>query len=254
MTFAEKLNHVARDDPKFASSVKRMRIASWVFGVGVAFAIGIGIWSVAVNVQQDKQITRIESPCLRYGSKSPQCKRAFEAAVATITHPQACAIERKAGTLQAIRELAFDLDITFEEPCAGARIAQERKRSNERAGSRKSKAGASQPAPTMGQQHAPAHTESATGGNEKVATGGGKSGQKPDSPADHDAAPTAVASPAPESTVISPESTESEHLPGKSGLVVKPVLEGAGKAVQDTGKVVGPLTCAATSLLNPCQP
>lgn len=45
----------------------------------------------------DRHITEVTSPCLRYGARSRQCKRAFEAAVATIDHPEACAILRKAG-------------------------------------------------------------------------------------------------------------------------------------------------------------
>jgi hypothetical protein len=101
------------------------------------------------------RVTKVESPCLRYGPKSHQCKEAFEAAVATITHPEACAIERKAGTLRAIRELAQGLGMSFKEPCAGARLAQETKRGNERSQAKAGDAstphkGSSTPGPSTG--------------------------------------------------------------------------------------------------------
>jgi hypothetical protein len=114
MTFAEKLSHVAKDDPKFARSVKRIRIASAVFGIAVLAAGGLAIWSLAIGFSNKTQITKIESPCLKYGAKSEQCKEAFEQAVLTITHAEACAILRKAG-----------LQI---EPCAHARLRQEHRR------------------------------------------------------------------------------------------------------------------------------
>lgn len=99
--------------------------------VCAAIVGGIG-FAIYVNFSQGRQISKIESPCLKYGPDSKQCEEAFSAAVSTITHPQACAIERKAGTLQAIRELAADIGVEFTEPCAGARIAQERERSKAR--------------------------------------------------------------------------------------------------------------------------
>lgn len=94
---------------------------------------GLTGYAVYVNVKQGKAIAKVESPCLKYGPDSKQCEEAFSAAVSTITHPQACAIERKAGTLRAIRELADDIGVDFTEPCAGARIAQERERRSDRA-------------------------------------------------------------------------------------------------------------------------
>jgi hypothetical protein len=118
MTFAEKLSHVAKDDPKFARSVKRIRIASWIFGVAVVAALGFAGWALKIGFNNKGQITKIESPCLKYGAKSEQCKKAFEQAVLTITHAQACAILRKAG-----------LEI---RPCAHARLAQESTRRRER--------------------------------------------------------------------------------------------------------------------------
>jgi hypothetical protein len=107
----------------------------FVYVVGIVVVIGIvASFFVTRSEVHDvgSRVTKVESPCLRYGPKSDQCKEAFEAAVATITHPEACAVERKAGTLRAIRELAQGLGVDFKEPCAGARLAQERQRGNER--------------------------------------------------------------------------------------------------------------------------
>jgi len=64
------------------------------------------------------RITKVESPCLKFGAKSDQCKEAFEQAVLTITHAQACAILRKAG-----------LEI---QQCRGARLFQEQERRRQR--------------------------------------------------------------------------------------------------------------------------
>jgi hypothetical protein len=66
----------------------------------------------------NERVTKVESPCLRYGPKSRLCKEAFEQAVLTITHAQACSILRKAG-----------LEILN---CRGARLKQERGRDVER--------------------------------------------------------------------------------------------------------------------------
>jgi hypothetical protein len=113
----------------------------------VAVAVGIVVRAESQTNAVDSRVTKVESPCLRYGPKSDECKKAFEAAVATITHPQACAIERKAGTLRAIRELAAGLEVTFREPCAGARLAQERQRGSERAATSRERKSEQAPAP-----------------------------------------------------------------------------------------------------------
>jgi hypothetical protein len=111
---------------------------SWRRGAAVAFFVLVVAFGVLLEraedktAKVDKRVAKVESPCLKYGPDSDECEEAFSAAVSTITHPQACAIERKAGTLRAIRELADAVNVTFTEPCAGARLAQERQRGNER--------------------------------------------------------------------------------------------------------------------------
>lgn len=131
------------------------------------------------------RISRVESPCLKYGPRSLQCQRAFEAAVATITHPEACAVERKAGTLKALRELAQSLDVDFKEPCKGARLAQERQRGEERtATKRQMKNGPAAPpaAPEAGDATTSAPTGSSQPGRHEGGsghTGGTHDGHEP---------------------------------------------------------------------------
>jgi hypothetical protein len=247
MTFREKLAHVAKDDPDFARAAKRWRIASWLFGIAVVAALGFAGWSLAIGFSNSTQITKIESPCVKYGSDSPQCEEAFSAAVATITHPQACAVERKAGTLRAIRELAGELGVDFTEPCAGARIEQERVRGNERAASRGRAAsgggaqtgstGTLQPGPREGGSSEDVGTGKQRGGSDGTSGGGG-----------HDR-PAPAPSPSPE-TVPSPSPQPS---PGRSGDApgdpdppaspspgtVPSTVEAAGGAVKEAGEGVG---------------
>jgi hypothetical protein len=247
------MTRVAEADPGFARSLRRNQVLSYIFAAIAVLAIGSAAWAVGVNFQQDTQITKIESPCIRYGSKSPQCKEAFEAAVATITHPQACAIERKAGTLRAIRELADSLDITFNEPCAGARIAQERQRGNERAASRMRSESVARQAPvsTPGVESPRTNGGSIDTGEDRGRArpspwprGGGGDLTAPTPDATPPAPQPAAASAPPPAPVVPPV-TPPVLDPGKSGLV-KPTLEGIGKTVQETGGAVRQLPCSVT--------
>jgi hypothetical protein len=118
-----------------------------------------------------RRITRVETPCLKYGSDSKQCRESFEAALLSLTHAQACAIQRKSGVLKAIRKLRPDeTGSSFNEPCLGARLAQEEKRANER---RHTKEAAGQPpqGPTGTQPSGPKD-----GGGEDVGAGKGGEG------------------------------------------------------------------------------
>lgn len=45
----------------------------------------------------NNRVTRIESPCARYGPKSRACRIAFKKAIEAITHDQACALLEQAG-------------------------------------------------------------------------------------------------------------------------------------------------------------
>lgn len=244
MTFAEKLSHVAKDDPKFAKSVKRMRVASWVFGIGVAAALGFALWSLAIGFSNQTQITRIESPCLRYGAKSEQCKEAFEQAVLTISHAQACAILRKAG-----------LEI---QPCVHARLAQESTRRRQRASNREPvrtahpRASTSQPGPTS---HHGANSGAGKGGGSNGNGGSGgpskppaSAGHPPSSPSG--SGPSTAPTPSPQVVPPHPAAEAGKALEGKTGDVggvVKGAGEGvnnaAGKAVEGVGQVAEGAVC-----------
>jgi hypothetical protein len=197
-----------------------------------------------------KRITKVESPCQRYGPHSDVCKEAFEKAVATITHPEACAVERKAGTLRAIRELAAKLGVSFTEPCAGARLAQERQRGNEREATSRART---------------ARNDRGPGGPPSTSTSGttGVSGDSgpPQSGSHHAPAPQhpgSQAPPAPSnpgvigepsrtdtvSAAPAPSSEEQAQPPRASAAFEAPGLIG------NPGGAVGEVTCGATNAVN----
>lgn len=109
----------------------RRKLLLVLVGMTVVFA-GL-LWRAEHRTAQvNNRVSRVESPCLKYGPTSKICQHSFETALLTLTHPEACAVERKAGTLRAIRELAALIEASFHEPCKGARLAQERSRGTER--------------------------------------------------------------------------------------------------------------------------
>jgi hypothetical protein len=194
MTFKEKLEKVQDED--FARSVKRLRLASWLFGAAVFVALaGVGTALVQNNRQAD-QITRIESPCIRYGSKSKLCRESFEKAVLTITHAQACAILRKAG---------------LRVPsCAGARLQQEVRRHGERAKTRRES-----PSPVTGD------------------TGGGDAFQQPSHHGHQPPSPGQQPGPSTPSPAAPPAPGNSGEAPGQSGET--PGQSGAQPPAQPSG-------------------
>jgi hypothetical protein len=238
MTFGEKLSHVAKDDPKFARSVRRIRVASAVFGIAVVVAVAVALWSLAIGFSNKTQLTKIESPCLRYGAKSEQCKQAFEQAVLTITHPEACAILRKAGLTIA--------------PCAHARLRQEHRRGKERAAtSRRSGAkggDAAQTGSTGHQQPSPSLSEGGGSGTEAGKGGGGQGAQPgqggtggPSAPAggESDPAPApASAGSGAEQSRETPAPTTNEGADPPEPHPLPETVEAAGGAVGETGEAV----------------
>jgi hypothetical protein len=204
-------------------------IAIGVLCLGIA---GTLTYTIVVNHQQGNRIAKIESPCQKYGANSKQCEEAFSLAVSTITHPQACAVERKAGTLRAIRELADELGVDFTEPCAGARIAQERQRSNDRAETRQRQAAAGgdalQARPTGSQQPGPRE------GGQPGGAGGAHDGDVPAS----DPPPPAAA---PKSATGSPAGTPPIDAPPQRGDrgPVEQTADAATDAVDQVEEEVG---------------
>jgi len=200
----------------------------------------------------NNRVTKVESPCLRYGAKSPQCRAAFEAAVATITHPEACAVERKAGTLRAIRELAAGLDVTFTEPCADARLAQERQRGSERAvTSRKRSAMRSD---TGGQEAPPTRTGGPNSGPVRTPSPG-KNGSN-EAPTPHH--PGNKAPPAPpnpgasgEQSPVAPAPAPASAAPSGSEPTSEPTEESGPvkSTLEQTGEAVHTIVCSLTERL-----
>lgn len=237
MTFAEKVSHVAKDDPKFARSVKRMRVASWIFGLAVAAALAFALWSLSIGFSNQTQITKIESPCLRYGAKSQQCKRAFEQAVLTITHAQACAILRKAG-----------LEI---HPCAHARLRQEYRRGEERAANREKAAGggALHAGSTGHQPTSPHHGGGAKNGPQNPSSPGKAPSQPKEAPRTVGSAPASGG----ESSSSSPDQGSSkppglvEHAAGVAQEAAGEVTGSVGSAVEGIGGVAEGGVCGTVA-------
>jgi hypothetical protein len=219
-------------------------------GAWVALTVVFVVLLIRAENKSDEaidRVTRVESPCLKYGAKSDQCKEAFEQAVLTITHAQACAILRKAG-----------LEI---QPCAHARLRQEVGRRKERAasGGQRERVGgdAPQPGPTGPQISGPRKGGSDGDGGTGKQWGGDGGG--PDAGGDSPAAES-PASPDPGSVSVGsppdPSPGRSSDAPGDPepkpsfpgtvpstvegvGGVVKEAGEEAGKAVEGLGEAAG---------------
>jgi hypothetical protein len=206
------------------------------------------------------RVTKVESPCLK-SSEEPTlknkrlCRESFEKAIGTITHPEACAVERKAGTLKALRELGRQLQINFKEPCKGARLAQERRRGSERAAT---KATASVP-PSGGDASTPStvHSIPAPGnggatdhpskpnapsvphqshGGESTEKQRGSGGREPgEEPGVPPPAPTSSSSPEQSSSPTTERETVVEEPQAE---VPQPVREGVGQVLGGVGAVV----------------
>ncbi len=206
--------------------------AKLVLIVVCLIAIPVTFWVNHSDVGSvNERVTRVESPCLRYGAKSKQCKEAFEQAVLTITHAQACAILRKAG-----------LEI---EPCAHARLRQEKRRGRERAATDRMQAqggDASQTGSTGHQQHTPS-SKGGGGGHGKGGAGKG-GGEGPSAPGQGGSG----GGPAPPDRGSGNEQSHGNPAPPASEAAksqqptlpatVEATGKAAGEAVEKTGEAV----------------
>lgn len=138
-------------EERHRDNISRLKL---VLIVVCLIAIPVTFWVNHSDVGRvNGRVSKVESPCLKYGPHSRLCRESFEKAVLTITHPEACAILRKAGlTIQS---------------CAGARLAQETKRGNERAATKRSTGGgdATSSPPGHSQPGPPSSGPSETPGN-----------------------------------------------------------------------------------------
>ena len=75
-------------EERHADNISKLKL---VLIVVCLIAIPVTFWWNHQDVGHvNNRVTKVESPCLRYGAKSIQCKAAFEQAVLTINHPEAC--------------------------------------------------------------------------------------------------------------------------------------------------------------------
>lgn len=185
-----------------------------------------------------KRVTNVESPCIRYGAKSSQCKEAFEQAVLTITHPEACAILRKAG-LEIIE-------------CAHARLRQERTRHNERERSREGQPQA-EPGETQsgGSKENPVRTPQPGGaashpGQPHHAEPHAPSHSPHPQPAPQPSEPTSTPSPTQPSSPQAEQSTEGVEPPASEP---PPSASPAPGLIESPGGLVGEVVCGLNRLV-----
>jgi hypothetical protein len=220
---------------KIAKKAKRGR---FLLIAVAALACGLSLYAIAVNVQQGNDITnvhndvtKIESPCLKYGAKSQQCKEAFEQAVLTITHPEACAILRKAG-----------LQIT---PCAHARLRQELRRGRERAASDQKQSrggdaqqtGHQQPSPSLSGGGGTGTEAGKGGGGQGAAPGhGGSGGPSVPSGGGSDQAPAPASGGTGGQQSLAPPPPPASEAADPEPHPLPETVEAAGGAVEKTGE------------------
>jgi hypothetical protein len=69
MNFADKILLVEKTDPDYAKAIKRLRFASWIFGIAVTLALIIAVQAFVINGKQGDTINNItHSACVKaYG-------------------------------------------------------------------------------------------------------------------------------------------------------------------------------------------
>jgi hypothetical protein len=239
---------------------------TWRRSAAVAFFVLTAVFA-GLLYRAEHRISKVESPCIKYGSDSKQCEEAFSAAIVTITHAQACAVNRKSGVLKAIRELRpEETGASFTEPCLGARLAQEEQRSNERrhtreaAGERGEQRQPGGDAPQTGStgHQQPSPSPSGGGGNgagkggktdsheaPSPVTGGSGGGSEPASSDSTTTSPPASPGTTPEPSrepPAPPPAPAPQSLPETveaAGGTVGKTGEAAQGAVEETGKAAG---------------
>lgn len=206
----------------------------FVYVVGIVVVAGIvASFFVTRSEVHDvgTRVTKVESPCLRYGPKSPQCKAAFEAAVSTITHAEACAILRKAG-----------LEVA---QCAHARLRQERTRHNERAPPPKGVAPSTENSPSS--QPSPQH-----GGPSVPAHPGGKSGGHGSPESIHQPSSTQPSESAPAPIATAPSPSQPEQVAGEA-TTPAPEASSPPGLIGSPGGLAGEVVCGLNRLLPVCS-
>ncbi len=218
------------------ANVRRVLLLLFIALVG----LGVYVANHSENSTTSRKVTRIEaaSPCLTYGPKSELCKESFEKAVLTITHPEACAILRKAG-LEVVE-------------CAHARLRQEHTRHSERTHSKEVQSlengSAGSSAPVRGGSGA-GPVPGLTGGSGGVSPhpGGHAPPQSPHQPS---STQPSEPIPAPVATVLSP--SQPEQMAGEE-TTPAPEPSSAPGLIGNPGGVVGGLCPTLNRLLPVCE-
>lgn len=194
----------------------------------------------------NSRITRIESPCQRYGSESKVCQEAFETAVHSITHRIACYIDHESGK-------------PFKPSCVGVRLRIDlRPRSHAPApGGNGGDASDARPGSSQPGRH-----EGGPGSREVASGGGGHKGSPekltppPKAPGEPGGGAEAVGAPAAPSSPGTPSPSTTERItettvehaapeaPVRSGLTE--VVGGVGQVVEEPGATVNAVVGGVT--------
>jgi len=250
MTLAEKIAHIAKDDPKFARSVKRLRMASWLFGLGALLALAFSIWAVAVNFFQSADITNVhndvtriqKTPCSRHPAQPSQaCEELRQALAASESIVAECIAHQRVEGTRGRNCKRFYVDVDL----GGAPELQHQGGDAHQTGS----TGHQQPSPSPsggggsgteagkgGGHVAPAPGSGGGGGPSPAADGGrapaaapasgGSGGQQSSAPPPPPASEAADSEPHP-----LPEAVEAAGgAVGETGEAAQGVVEGTGKA------------------------
>ncbi len=239
---------------------------------GVAIVVSFVVSRIEISGVGDR-VTRIESPCQRFGSESKVCEEAFETAVKSITHRIACFIDRKAGkpfkpTCRGVRLRIDQAQPVHTEPhnAAGHRTPSDVQvvpdsgiRNGGDADSSPPQ-GTSQPSPHGG------------GGAGKNGGSGGNGGQ-PSNPAPSSPSPTQPSAPSPSSrsessATLTPPPSSGGEAPSPPPAPepapaepIQPITEGLGSTIEEVGSDVGEVLenangvlCSTTGALGlPCS-
>jgi hypothetical protein len=185
----------------------------------------------------NNRVTKVESPCQRYGPDSKICERAFEEAAASINHRMACFFQHRAGV--------------FPPSCRGVHLRIKQPTPHKGGGALQTgSTGHQQPSPHHGGSPGSGHQQHPSAPHHAA---GHHVSQPPDSGAtDAPSQPNAASVPdqSPPPAVLNPAGKE---VPANPPGLLPSTIEAAGNAVGKAGEVVDGTLCAATSLLHPCS-
>lgn len=254
MNLMHKLDEIADQDPGFVRSVKRLRTASWIFGVALGVALAVAIFSLTLGLHNETRITKNETRVTKVEKSA--CAEAQEhphdvKAIAECQSVRASA-ERLANKIVNCipfwragyrcplpgSPLAEEVAVAATEAATGARETTPPSRAPSASGGGDATTspytGSSQGGPT------------GSGGESEVAPGGHghkKSPEKLSPTTGGEGGGTSVpGSSTSESSSQSSSSTTTERVESTvetPASEAAPVLEGVGKAAEGLGETVG---------------